>query len=277
MSVAPQRTVSLSKDFLFQEKHNLSHSQMDLMAYCVNLSYWAICIDGYFVITTSKVMSDLPQMGLKTFEASLKVLKDFGLVECKIVEVTQWKGNPKVRGLKLTTKGEGYNGHLMLPSQDKRVRELEKEIKKLKETIANLTVKKEEESHKETPKPQEIDSEPTPTPQPKLPPKDKIDEFIQQVTKQFGANSKPICNLAPKYHKENTFYINSYNKVSMITPYNDMIQLANPKQIHEFWQWLYINSHRVGDKIDFSITPTIEELKQRFVNRTIKIKGERHV
>ncbi len=89
MSVAPKRTITLVKDLLFQEKYHLSHTQTDLMAYLVNLTYWSISVDDYSVITTSKVMSDLPKMGLKTFEASLKALKGLGLIECKIVEVKQ--------------------------------------------------------------------------------------------------------------------------------------------------------------------------------------------
>ncbi len=275
MSVAPKRTIILVKDLLFQEKYHLSHTQTDLMAYFVNLTYWSISVDGYFVIATSKVMSDLPKMGLKTFEASLKALKDLGLVECKIVEVKQWKGKPKVRGLRLTEKGKEYNKNIILPTQDKRVRELEKKTKelerenqKLKETIDNLTVELEEKNGEE---PQET----IPQPELKLPPKDKVDDFIQETIKQFGANGKPLCNLAPKYNKESIFYINTYNRLSVITPSNDHIQVLNPEYINYFWQWLYLNSHRIGDKIDFSITPTIKQLKDRFVNRTIKIKEEK--
>jgi len=68
----PNRTQILIKDLLFQEKYSLSHSQTDLMAYLVNVPYWATKVDGYFVITTSKIMTDLPMMGEKTIEASFK-------------------------------------------------------------------------------------------------------------------------------------------------------------------------------------------------------------
>lgn len=83
----PKRTQILVKNLLFQKKYNLSHSQTDLMAYLVNVYYWAISVDGYFVINTSKIKSDLPKMSEKTIEASLKILKDLGLIHSKILEV----------------------------------------------------------------------------------------------------------------------------------------------------------------------------------------------
>ena len=87
MSARPQHTQILIKDCDFQARYDLSHTQTDLMAYMVNVSYWADCVDGYYVITTSKILSDLPLMGEKTFQASFKVLKEKGLIESKIVEV----------------------------------------------------------------------------------------------------------------------------------------------------------------------------------------------
>jgi len=94
------------KDMLFQKKYSLSHTQMDLMAYFVNLAYWTIIVEGYCVIATKKIMSDLPEMGQKTIEASLKKLKEVGLIETTIVEVKVWNGNPRIWGLKLTEKGK---------------------------------------------------------------------------------------------------------------------------------------------------------------------------
>jgi hypothetical protein len=101
----PNRTRILIQDLLFREKYNLSHAQTDLMAYLVNVAYWAINVDGYFVIATSKIMMDLPAMGEKTIEASFKVLKDLELIQCKTVQVTQLRGKPYLRGMKLTKKG----------------------------------------------------------------------------------------------------------------------------------------------------------------------------
>ena len=140
----PNRTRILIQDLLFREKYNLSHSQTDLMAYLVNVPYWATNVDGYFVITTSKIMTDLPAMGQKTIEASFKVLRDLELIECKIVHVIEWKGKPYLRGMKLTKKGGEYNDSLVLPSQDEEVRKLKLEIKELNETIKKMSVSKSE-------------------------------------------------------------------------------------------------------------------------------------
>ena len=261
MSALPQRTQILIKDLLFQKKYNLSHSQTDLMAYLVNVSYWAICVDGYFVISTSKIKSDLPEMGEKTIEASLKVLKDLGLIYSKIVEVKSWKGKPKLRGIQLSNKGKEYNAKLILPTQDKRMRALEQEIKELKETIENLTVNPVQKENKK---------EETLLPI-KLPQKEAIEPFIETIKKRFSTHGKPICNAVPQWEKETIFYINSYNKLSLITKDKTYKQLSNPSEIYHFWQWLFLNPERIGDTIDFSKTPTIKVLEKRFLNQIVII------
>jgi hypothetical protein len=214
------------------------------------------------------------KMGQKTMEASLKALKDFALIECKMVKCPQWQGNVKHRGVKLTSKGKEYNGALMLPSQDKKVRELEKknkeleeENRRLQEIIDNMDVSKSETSasnNQEKPKPIV----------PTMPTKQAIEVFIDDVTKRFGRTSQPICNVVPKWNKETIFYINSYNRLSVITPQKEHKQLRDPIIINSFWQWLYTHSSRIGDQIDFNKTPTIKELEKRFLNQTILI-GEK--
>ena len=264
MSALPNRTQILIKDLPFQEKYHLSHSQTDLMAYLVNVIYWAININGYFVITTSKIMSDLPAMGQKTIEANLKVLKDLELIECKIVEVTQWNGKPKLRGVKLTSKGAAYNAKLVLPSQDEEVKKLKSEIKELKETIKNLTVS---ESETSTPK-EEKKTEPS---VPNMPPLKAIETFIGDITQRFGRSSQPICNAVPKWDKESTFYINSYHKLTVITAQKEHQQLKNPLEIQHFWQWIFTHNNRIGDIIDFTKEPTLKALEQRFLHQKVKI------
>ena len=264
MSAVPNRTQILIKDLPFQEKHKLSHSQTDLMAYLVNVTHWAINVEGYFVIATSKILSDLPAMGQKTIEASLKVLKDLELIECKIVEVTQWKGKPKLRGVKLTQKGKEYNAKLVLPSQDEEVKKLKLEIKELKETIKSLSVS---ESEASAPK-KEAKLKPS---VPSMPTLKAIEAFITEVTQRFGRTAQPICNAVPKWEKETTFYINSYNKLSIITAQKKHKQLKNPLEINHFWQWLFTHNHRMGDTIDFSKIPTIQALETRFLNQTVII------
>jgi len=196
--------------------------------------------------------------------SSLKVLKDLELIQCKIVKVTQWNGKPKLRGMKLTKKGEEYNAKLVLPSQDKRVKELEKEVKELKETIKYLSVS---ESEDLSPK-EEARINPS---VPSMPTKQAIELFIEEISKRFGRSNQPICNAVPKWHKESIFYINSYNRLSLITPQNEQRQLKDPLEINNFWKWLSTHHNRIGDKIDFDKTPTVKELEKRFLNQNIMI------
>ena len=268
MSALPNRTQILIKDLIFQEKYHLTHSQTDLMAYLVNVVYWAININGYSVIATSKIMTDLPTMRKKTIEASLKVLKDLDLIECTIVKVTQWKGKPRLRGMKLTQKGKEYNAKLVLPPQDERVRALEKENRELRETIKDLRVSESEVSAPKKEVNQEARQKPSVLSMPTL---KAIEIFVGEVTKRFGRGGQPICNGVPKWNKETTFYINSYNKLSVITPQKEHKQLKNPFEINRFWEWLSVHNERIGDKIDFDKTPTIKELEKRFLNQIVMI------
>ncbi|SFV67516.1 hypothetical protein MNB_SV-14-170 [hydrothermal vent metagenome] len=279
MSAVPQRTQILVKDLFFQQKYNLTHSQTDLMAYLVNVVYWAINVGGYYVITTSKIMSDLPEMGKKSIEANLKVLKDLGLIESKIVEVREWKGKPKVRGIKLPEKGLEYNAKLVLPPQDERVRELQKEKaelerknQELEEIIKRLSVSEslssnEPKSETENPKPLIIN----------LPTESEVEIFTAEVTKRFGKSLEPICNFVPTFKKETTFYINSYNKLAIITPKGDYKQLSDPIQIKRFWQWLDEHQERIGKVIDFKKPLDLEELKERYLGVEILLSNQEFI
>ena len=308
----PHPTEHLVKDLMFQAKYNLSHSQTDLMAYLVNVSYWALSINGYNPITTNKVLTDLPHLGAKTFEASLKILKELDLIDCNLVQVNEWRGKPTVRGLRLTKKGKTYNGTLTLPCQDEMVKSLKKELKEankkitileeneknreeiieLKELREELEELKKELKQEEKTEVQEVKEvretvkeekkseepkaieEPAPIEISLAPEKEKIDDFIEENIKYFGLTSKPICNFVPSYHKETTFYINCFKKLSMVMPNGDVEQLKNPQRVHEFWEWLYANPQRVSNKINFSTVPTLRGLKQRFLKKIIKINGK---
>jgi hypothetical protein len=157
---------------------------------------------------------------------------------------------------------------LVLPSQEARVKALEKKIKSLEETIENLTVS---ESEALTPNKEENDKARLKPSLPSIATKEAIEVFVEDMTKRFGKSSKPICNAVPRWNKETIFNINSYNKLSILTLENNYKQLENPLEINHFWQWLFNNSHRIGDKIDFSKTPTLKELEKRFLNQTLII------
>jgi len=267
MSIAPnnlpKRTFVLIKDLIFQEKYKLTHSQMDLMAYIANASYWAMNVDGYFILATSKIMSDLPQIGLKTIEANLKALKDLKLITTKIVEVKNWRGKPHLRGVKLTTYGQEYNNHYITSMEDKERKELKDKIKKLEaknreleEALANLQIPQDQT---------------TPTNIVKLSEEEeKFTNFIDDVSKKYQKLSKPICNCVPTWQKEIEFFINSYNKLTIKLKTGEFKQLKDPNKIKSFWEYLYKNPINIGRVIDFSKPINYSELVNRYRFTTIK-------
>ena len=68
-----------------------------------------------------------------------------------------------------------------------------------------------------------------------------------ETSRRFGTSNLPICNAVEGWDSETEFVINSYNKLSVITPDGKYKQLANPKEINNFWEWLYQNQDRIGD------------------------------
>ena len=264
------RTTIIVKDLLFQEKYNLSHSQTDLMAYFVNVTSWAMEINNHRMIATKKIMRDMPCMGEKTIEASIKVLKDLKLITCKTLQVVVWTGKPWIRGIKLTEKGKEYNAKLMLPSKDKKVRDLEKEVNELKEIIRKLKVEKPKQIEKIKETKERVKSF-----IPEIPKKEKIDFFIEDITKIFGQNNKSICNGVPEWDKNTTFFINSYNKLGIITPEDNVRQLKKPSEINKFWKWISQHPKRIGYKINFDVSPNLKELKKIYMNEIIVVNGEK--
>ena len=119
MSVTPtkpkQRTQFLIKDILFQEKYKLSSTEVDLMSYIFNSMTWAFKVEGYLTITSKKFTDDLPHIGMKTVEASLRTLKQMELVEVEMIYHPIWKSN--VRGIRITSRGMEY-GMKLYPKEE---------------------------------------------------------------------------------------------------------------------------------------------------------------
>ena len=67
----PKRTRILVKDLLFQEKYQLTDTQVDIMSYIFNAFTWAMKIEGFMVLTSKKIIGDLPHIGEKTLSATL--------------------------------------------------------------------------------------------------------------------------------------------------------------------------------------------------------------
>jgi len=65
--------------------------------------------------------------------------------------------------------------------------------------------------------------------------------------------------------KETTFYINSYNKLALVSPKGEYKQLTHPLQINHFWHWLFEHQERVGKVIDFIKPLDLKALKERYL------------
>jgi len=271
MSLAPnlpKRTRSIVKDLLFQEKHNLSHSQMDLMAYLVNIPFWALAVgDDFYVITSNKIISDIPYFTSKTLEFLFKALEDKKLIERKLVKVEEWKGSHQVRSVRLTEAGKLYNDHLVLPTKNKEFAELKKEYKELKtqkealekkleEVLANVSFSEEEKEPKKYKTNQDLST------------------FIKETTRDFAITGEAICNCVPKWVDSALFYINSYNKLSIKQNNEEEKQIKDASKIHAFWLWLFENQDRIGECIDLSKPLDLAEVKRKYIGVQIEINGQ---
>ncbi len=148
----PKRTRVLAKDFLFQEKHQLTDTQVDIMSYIFNAFTWAMKINGYMVLTSKKIMDDLPQIGAKTLDASLLELANKGLITRSLVTVKIWR-NARVRGIKITSDGMEYNSSMYTPTHQAIVNVCQERIAELEEENRALKAKEEiEETEASTPK-----------------------------------------------------------------------------------------------------------------------------
>jgi hypothetical protein len=94
-------------------------------------------------------------------------------------------------------------------------------------------------------------------------------ELMETVSKEFGATSKPICNAVKGWQKETEFYINSYNKLTVLSPTGQVAQLKNPIDIGKFWKYISANRHQIGKVIDFSKELTVNELNKRYAQMDI--------
>ena len=75
----------------------------------------------------------------------------------------------------------------------------------------------------------------------------------KSTIKEYAQSGKPLCNVvknSSKWLPDITFYINSYSRLSIYLPNGDAKQIAEPKQVENFWQWLFYHQHRVGKLID---------------------------
>ena len=275
----PKRTRVLVKDILFQETYKLTHTQVDIMAYIINALGWATKVGAFFPLTNKKFHEDLPQISEKTLEESLRALKAMELIDVQMITVPSWK-NARVRGILVLPKGLKYNNSYYQANEQEIIDNLQKqvfakelEIKALKEQLEDPeTIQKEEKIIEEALlKREEEMIEEALLQQEEGTNFDKLSftELKDTVTKEFEKSSEPICNGVKGWKKETTFYINSYNKLSVLTPSGNVIQIQDPVKINAFWKYLDVNRHKIGNLIDFSTKLTLEELKKRYLGMNI--------
>jgi hypothetical protein len=147
----------------------------------------------------------------------------------------------------------------------KEIKEIKKDVKEEPKEEIREEVKKEikEEIKNKTPNQKSDNSSPI---------KKVNNNFLPfkfAITKEFGNSGLSICNDVPNYKPKTEFVINSYNKLSLITPNKEYKQLANPLEVNRFWQWLFENRDRIGDVREIEDVK-IEDLI-KFVGLSIRV------
>ena len=265
----PKRTRVLVKDILFQEKYRLTHTQVDIMAYIINALVWSTKVGAFFPVTNKKFHEDLPQISEKTLEESLRVLKAMELIEVQMISVPKWN-NAYVRGIAVSPKGLEYNARYYQAKEQEIIDNLKEQMLMQKQEISEL---KEQLKHLEaTETTSKIVEEAIEKEDGSC--YDDLDftSLVKTVTKTFGATSEPICNGVKGWKKETEFYINSYNKLTILNPSGEVAQLKSPIEIGDFWKYLSKNRHQIGKVIDFTKKLDIDELNKRYAKMDIVLK-----
>ena len=293
-------------DRKFRVKYGLTYAQTEIIAYLVMIMQsWKniIVIDGYFVILTSKIKNDL-LLREKTIEASITKLKKLGLIETTLVKVPEWKSNENFRGVKITELGAEYSLSHYKPKLKEEMMELREKNEELEFNYQALLIQEESEENiqkkaiealereaqkdeeilllkaevKELERKLEISMEKESEKGVSNEKKEKnLEDFRKKITTKYSKSGEPICNaLSNKdgWGKKVQFYINSYNKLSIYTAQGLFKQIVNPKEIENFWLWLFSHQHRVGKLLDTKTLPNISHLlehvgKSIVLNKTV--------
>jgi len=145
----PQCTRTTVMDHLFRREYELTYVETIIMAYLALAHSWAIDIDGYFLIRSSKIKDDLI-IGDKTIEATITKLKKLELIETKLAKYQEWSHTQNYRTVKITPKGKKYNLSYHKPKEYQYTLCLEEELKeyKAKNELIEIERKKiKEENH----------------------------------------------------------------------------------------------------------------------------------
>ncbi|SFV51407.1 hypothetical protein MNB_SV-12-338 [hydrothermal vent metagenome] len=189
-----------------------------------------------------------------------------GLIEVEMITVPTWK-NARVRGISVLPKGLEYNSSYYRADEQKIIESLKEQLRVANEKLKNLETTETENKIVEEAK----ETEDTSTKYDDL----EFTELVKTVTKEFGATSEPICNGVKGWQKETKFYINSYNKLTILSPSGDIVQLKNPIEISDFWKYLDKNRDKIGEVIDFEKELTVDELNRRYMGLDIDLNGRK--
>jgi hypothetical protein len=141
----------------------------------------------------------------------------------------------------------------MYPSKDeKKLNDLEEENRLLKNKIKALEEPKE---------PKKV----------KVKPKSEFENITQLrvfVTKKYAKNQELICNHVKGYLPQTAFYINNYNKLALITPDKNCIQIDNIEDSNNFWKFLFENQKSIGkihkERKKVDISPLLKFIGEDF-------------
>ena len=211
----------------------------------------------------------MPQISEKTIEESLRALKAMELIEVQMITVPEWD-NAYVRGISVLPKGLEYNAsfyhadeQVIIDNLKEQMRTRDQELVQLREQLKNIKaieVPKEFQDEKEAKIIEEAIEKDEGINYDNL----GFKELIKTVSKEFGATSEPICNAVNGWQKETKFYINSYNKLTVLSPLGEVAQLKNPIEINNFWKYISDNRHKIGKVIDFTKELDVGELNKRY-------------
>jgi len=279
-------------DRKFRIAHELTQTQTEVIAYLVMITQsWKNIkvIDGYVVILTSKIKNDL-LLKEKTIEASLSKLKKLELIETKLVKVPEWSSNKNFRGVKITELGQTYSLSHYKPKLKQELNELKEKHKDLElkydamiiqskgnenlnqKAIEALSIKDEqnekilllEDELQKTNKKLEISMEKENQNSTTKEEQEKdLEDFREKIVKKYAKTGEVICNCVlnqDSWAKDVQFYINSYHKLSIYTKEGVFKQISEPKQVANFWAWLFIHQHRVAKLLDTKNIPNISNL-----------------
>ena len=81
----------------------------------------------------------------------------------------------------------------------------------------------------------------------------EIETFRDKIIRKFARSGKPICNGVKNrdgWSIDIKFYINGYSRLITYLPKSTKPTPLEPKQVDNFWRWLFEHQHRVNTLID---------------------------